>query len=74
MSNKNKTMFRNNYLKQKDSLNTLLVEDNLGDAFIIKQLLKFESSLKFFVTHCSTLSLATKQLNQTNFDVILLVF
>ena len=65
-------MFRNNYLKQKDSLNTLLVEDNLGDAFIIKQLLKFESSLNFFVTHCSTLSLATKQLNQTNFDVILL--
>ena len=45
MSNKNKTMFRNNYLKQKDSLNTLLVEDNLGDALIIKQLLKFESSL-----------------------------
>lgn len=65
-------MFRNNYLKQKYSLNTLLIEDNLGDAYIIKQLLKFASSLNFHVTHCSRLSLGIEQLNEKQFDVILL--
>ena len=72
ISNENETMFRNNYLDQKHSLNTLLVEDNPGDAFIIKQLLKFKDDLNFNVTHCSRFSLAIKQLNEENFDVILL--
>ena len=62
-------MFRNNYLKQKYSLNALLIEDNLGDAYIIKQLLKFASSLNFYVTHCSRLSLGIEQLNKKQFDV-----
>ncbi|NEQ36475.1 MAG: diguanylate cyclase [Okeania sp. SIO3I5] len=65
-------MFRKNHVNQTYSLKTLLVEDNRGDAFIIKQLLKFRSSLNFNVTHCHRLSLAIKQLNEENFDVILL--
>ena len=72
ISNENKTMFRNKNLKQKQSLNTLLVEDNPGDAFIIKQLLQYQSSLNFQVTHCSRFSLAIEQLNQEKIDVILL--
>ncbi|MGD1713655.1 GGDEF domain-containing response regulator [Dapis sp. BLCC M172] len=65
-------MFRNNHVNQKKSLNTLLVEDNPGDAFLIKQLLKIESSLNFNVAHCDRLSLAIKQLNEEKIDVILL--
>jgi len=65
-------MFRKNHVNQTYSLNTLLVEDNLGDAFIIKEFLKFRASLNFNVTHCNRLSLAIKQLNEENFDVILL--
>ena len=65
-------MFRNNCLKQKHSLNTLLIEDNPGDSYIIKQLLKFESSLKFNITSCNTLSSGIEQLNKKFFDVILL--
>ena len=65
-------MFRNNCLKQKHSLNTLLIEDNPGDSYIIKQLLKFESSLKFNITSCNTLSSGIEQLNKKKIDVILL--
>ncbi|WP_426559444.1 GGDEF domain-containing response regulator [Dapis sp. BLCC M172] len=72
ISNEKKTMFRNNHVNQKKSLNTLLVEDNPGDAFLIKQLLKIESSLNFNVAHCDRLSLAIKQLNEEKIDVILL--
>lgn len=72
ISNDNKTMFKKNQVNQKSSLNTLLVEDNLGDAFLIKRLLEFESVFGFHVTHSTRLSLAIEQLNQENFDVILL--
>ncbi len=65
-------MFRNNHVNQNNSLNTLLVEDNPGDAFIIKELLKLKSSLNFNVIHCTRLSLAIKQLNEKKIDVILL--
>lgn len=72
ISNENKTMFSNNHVNQKSYLNTLLVEDNPGDAFLIKELLKFNSSLDFNVIHCNRLSLAIKQLNEEKIDLVLL--
>ncbi|MGD1807527.1 GGDEF domain-containing response regulator [Dapis sp. BLCC M126] len=65
-------MFSNNHVNQKSYLNTLLVEDNPGDAFLIKELLKFNSSLDFNVIHCNRLSLAIKQLNEEKIDLVLL--
>jgi signal transduction histidine kinase/CheY-like chemotaxis protein len=56
----------------KYELSILLVEDNEGDARIIKELLKEQSNMVFSITTVGSLDDATKTLSKTSFDTILL--
>ena len=53
-------------------INTLLIEDNLGDAFLVKQLLVNEQEAQFHLSYVSHLDSAIKILQQEKFKVILL--
>lgn len=53
-------------------INVLLVEDDLGDADLLCELLDLEPSIRFQVTHAQRLSEAFEQLEQRTFDVVLL--
>ncbi len=50
----------------------LLVEDNPGDAFLIRESLKPASSTEFKLIHVETLEEALKRLDEESFDAILL--
>lgn len=52
-------------------MNILLVEDNLGDARLIKEYIKFGNS-EFNITHCSRLKDSFELSDNHEFDVILL--
>ena len=54
------------------SINVLLVEDNLGDAFLIKNLLSVTNVLQFRRTHVENLSEAIKYSREQSFDLVLL--
>ncbi|MFA6924622.1 MAG: PAS domain S-box protein [Bacteroidales bacterium] len=56
---------------RETSLRILLVEDNPGDVYIVKDLLK-SAETKYIVTHSSRLSDALQLLNKQEFDAILL--
>ncbi|MGD1804176.1 sensor histidine kinase [Dapis sp. BLCC M126] len=53
-------------------ISILLVEDNLGDAFFLQQLLKESQISKFQVSHFDYLAKAISHLENASFDVILL--
>ena len=55
----------------KETLEILLVEDNPGDVYIIKDHIK-NSRINGTVTHCSSVNDALTLLSQKNFDAILL--
>jgi signal transduction histidine kinase len=57
----------NNYF-----INVLLVEDNLGDAYLIKERLKKSSTTQFKITHAAKLKKAIEYIIQDFFDIILL--
>jgi len=54
------------------SINILLVEDNPGDAYIIKNLLRSVPIHEFQLTHVDTLAKAVSCSKEQNYDVILL--
>lgn len=58
-------------IKQKQ-IKTLLVEDNEGDAFLLKKQLTYSKETHFDLTHVDRLSIAVKLLQRELFDVILL--
>ena len=53
-------------------IKTLLVEDNQGDAFLLKEKLAHTKEIKFNLTHVERLKTAVQCLQQESFDVILL--
>ena len=53
-------------------IKTLLVEDNQGDAFLLKEKLAHAREIKFNLTHVERLKTAVQCLQQESFDVILL--
>jgi DNA-binding NarL/FixJ family response regulator len=55
-----------------ESIKILLVEDNLGDALLIREMLKEADDTHFEVIHSTVLNEALKYLLQNDFDVILL--
>ena len=57
--------------KQKQ-IKTLLVEDNEGDAFLLKKKLAYGKETQFDLTHVDRLAIAVKLLQIEVFDVILL--
>ncbi len=54
------------------NLNILLVEDNIGDQFIIKKYLSRNPAIHFIISTCVTLSEAKQLIDTDKFDVILL--
>ncbi len=54
------------------TLNILLVEDNPGDVFLIMEMLRLANTTKFITTQVEKLEQALTQLQQKEFDVILL--
>ena len=56
---------------KESSLNILLVEDNPGDVYIIKDQLK-NSQKNYIITHSSSLNDALKILSEKDFDAVLL--
>ena len=58
-------------IKQKQ-IKTLLVEDNEGDAFLLKKQLAYGKETQFDLTHVDRLAIAVKLLQRELFDVILL--
>lgn len=58
-------------IKQKQ-IRTLLVEDNAGDAFLLKEKLSYDSENQFNLTHVTRLAIAIKLLQKELFDIILL--
>jgi len=57
----------------ENKLHILLIEDNPGDARLIKEMLS-ESTLQYSVGHSQTLSDGLEKLNSTHFDAIFLDF
>lgn len=55
-----------------NSTHVLLIEDNLGDAFLIKNFLHQTNNTKFDIVHVDSLSASFEHLKQTSFDVALL--
>ena len=53
-------------------INTLLVEDNPGDAFLIQQIFEQTDAQQFQLTHVEFLAQVTDLLKKADFDVILL--
>lgn len=53
-------------------IKTLLVEDNEGDAFLLKEKLSDDPENQFNLTHVARLTIATKLLQKELFDIILL--
>jgi two-component system cell cycle sensor histidine kinase/response regulator CckA len=53
-------------------INILLVEDNPGDAALVKEMLADTSAFQFELVHCDRLSMAEEILGRRSFDVILL--
>ncbi|MCL6526031.1 MAG: HAMP domain-containing histidine kinase [Thermaceae bacterium] len=56
---------------QHSSTRVLLVEDNPGDAFLVRELLQ-EAGEEFWLEHVHSLQAALKQLGQDSFEAILL--
>lgn len=56
----------------KDKIGMLLVEDNPGDARLVKEALKNANSIEFDLTHVVRFKEAEDILNKTKFDLILL--
>jgi DNA-binding NarL/FixJ family response regulator len=56
------------------SVNILLVEDNPGDALLVRELLKEVSSFPYVLVHAETLAKAAEILGQSPLDVVLLDF
>ncbi len=54
------------------TLNILLIEDNPGDVFLILEMLRLANTTKFTVTQVERLEEAIKQLQEHQFNVILL--
>ncbi|RPI58761.1 MAG: PAS domain S-box protein, partial [Planctomycetaceae bacterium] len=54
------------------ALNILLVEDNLGDATLLQEILVDVPNIKFEITHVQRLSEALDKATADNFDVVLL--
>jgi len=54
------------------SIDVLLVEDNPGDAFLIKELLRQADPIEFNLNHADYLQNAIANLEQVSFDIILL--
>lgn len=57
---------------ERQTIRTLLVEDNLGDARLIEVLLEEEASGEFQVRHVDRLAAAGEALAEETFDVVLL--
>ena len=55
-----------------ESIRILLVEDNPGDALLLKEVLKETSVTKFAVTEAQCLAEAVERLGASSFDVVLL--
>jgi signal transduction histidine kinase len=53
------------------TFNVLLIEDDLGDADLLCELLEIADSTNFQVTHCKRLSEALEQVSEASFDVVL---
>ncbi|NEQ23445.1 MAG: hybrid sensor histidine kinase/response regulator [Microcoleus sp. SIO2G3] len=53
------------------TFNVLLIEDDLGDADLLCELLELADSTNFQVMHCKRLSEALEQVSQASFDVVL---
>ncbi len=58
-------------IKQKQ-IRTLLVEDNEGDAFLLKEKLSYDPENQFNLTHVAKLAIAVKLLQKDLFDIVLL--
>ena len=56
----------------RQSIDVLLVEDNPGDAFLIKELLRKADPIQFNLNHADYLQDAIASLEQLSFDIILL--
>lgn len=54
------------------TIKVLLVEDNPGDAFLIREMLRLEEVINFVVTHHDNLRDGCQALKETSFDAILL--
>jgi DNA-binding response OmpR family regulator len=57
---------------KKQSIKILLVEDNLGDALLIKEMLTESNEFDYEVTHTTRLDEGIKILVKDHFDLILL--
>ncbi|MFA7430080.1 MAG: diguanylate cyclase [Rhodospirillaceae bacterium] len=57
---------------QRETLNILLVEDNIGDARLIEVLLAEEAGQDLFLTHVTRLADAVGRLHAARYDVVLL--
>ena len=55
-----------------DNLKVLLIEDNPGDAFLVKFYLEEFKAIQYELTHAQELSEAFKFLNESEFDIILI--
>ncbi len=53
-------------------IKTLLVEDNEGDAFLLKKKLAYGKEIQFDLTHVDRLAIAVKLVQRELFDVVLL--
>ncbi|MGK7945003.1 MAG: ATP-binding protein [Microcystaceae cyanobacterium] len=53
-------------------IQVLLIEDNLAEARLIREILKTSQRQQFQLIHCQRLSDAIKQLNEGDFDIVLL--
>lgn len=56
----------------KKILKVLLIEDNAGDAFLMKFYIGESQAPKFDITHVETIAAAFEQLNNTVFDIVLM--
>lgn len=57
---------------KKETIKVLLIEDNPGDARLIREMLSKSNVSKYLVTHCESIKDALYNMNRGNFDVILL--
>lgn len=65
-------MLGNEHLNDFQYIHVLLVEDEIGDAHLVKSTLKKNREITFDVTWVESLSLAIQALSENDFDVMLL--